>query len=158
MISSLIYIYSPPFSPQLCGVWPLDLYLSRLSWCFLIKISLQYLILFDWFLHENTPTKWKQGTFFVVFHDSVYIYRYTFSIFQYTFIGWVWGGPAAHLHQVHVRDTPPGHRNDTNRWTTGGYDIFITCPAKSMHREPEVHAFCGTGDENIMPTCREAGN
>ena len=22
----------------------------------------------------------------------------------------------------------------------------------------EVHAFCGTGDENIMPTCREAGN
>ena len=45
------------------------------------------------------------------------------------------------------------------RWTTGGYDIFITCPAKSMHREPEgleqsmhrepegleVHAFCGTG-------------
>ena len=21
-----------------------------------------------------------------------------------------------------------------------------------------VHAFCGTGDENIMPTCREAGN
>ena len=47
------------------------------------------------------------------------------------------------------------------RWTTGGYDIFITCPAKSMHREPEgleVHAFCGTGDENVMPTCREAGN
>ena len=23
------------------------------------------------------------------------------------------------------------------RWTTGGYDIFITCPAKSMHRVPE---------------------
>ena len=47
------------------------------------------------------------------------------------------------------------------RWATGGYDIFITCPAKSMHREPEgleVRAFCGTGDENIMPTCREAGN
>ena len=21
-----------------------------------------------------------------------------------------------------------------------------------------VHAFCGTGDENIIPTCREAGN
>ena len=47
------------------------------------------------------------------------------------------------------------------RWTTGGYDIFITCPAKSMHRESEgleVHAFCGTGDENTMPTCREASN
>ena len=31
---------------------------------------------------------------------------------------------------------------------------------ESMHREPEVlevHAFCGTGDENIMPTSREAG-
>ena len=29
-----------------------------------------------------------------------------------------------------------------------------------MHREPEgleMHAFCGTGDENIMPTCRVAG-
>ena len=44
------------------------------------------------------------------------------------------------------------------RFTTGGYDIFITCPAKSMHRGLEVHAFCVTGDENIMPTCREAGN
>ena len=51
------------------------------------------------------------------------------------------------------------------RWTTGGHDIFITCPAKSMHLEPdifitcpaksmhrepeglEVHAFCGTGDD-----------
>ena len=47
------------------------------------------------------------------------------------------------------------------RFTTGGHDIFITCPAKSMHREPEgleVHAFCGTGDENIIPTCRSAGN
>ena len=28
-------------------------------------------------------------------------------MFQYTFIGWVWEGPAAHLHQVYVRDTPP---------------------------------------------------
>ena len=47
------------------------------------------------------------------------------------------------------------------RFTTGGYDIFITCPAKSMHLEPfglEVHAFGGTGDENIIPTCRSAGN
>ena len=47
------------------------------------------------------------------------------------------------------------------RWATGGYDIFLTCPAKSMYREPEgleVHAFGGTGQENIMPTCREAGN
>ena len=57
------------------------------------------------------------------------------------------------------------------RFTTGGHDIFITCPAKSMHREPKglevhafcgtglsVHAFCGTGDENIIPTCRSAGN
>ena len=47
------------------------------------------------------------------------------------------------------------------RFTTGGHDIFITCPAKSMHLEPfglSVHAFCGTGDENIIPTCRSAGN
>ena len=29
------------------------------------------------------------------------------------------------------------------RFTTGGLS---------------VHAFCGTGDENIIPTCREAGN
>ena len=45
-------------------------------------------------------------------------------------------------------------------FTTGGHDIFITCPAKSMHLEPfglSVHAFCGTGDENIIPTCRSAG-
>ena len=37
------------------------------------------------------------------------------------------------------------------RFTTGGHDIFITCPAKSMHLEPfglSVHAFCGTGDES----------
>ena len=69
------------------------------------------------------------------------------------------------------------------RFTTGGHDIFITCPAKSMHLEPffsspvpqkactsspsgsrckpfglSVHAFCGTGDENVIPTCRSAGN
>ena len=49
------------------------------------------------------------------------------------------------------------------RFTTGGHDIFITYLAKSMHLEPfelSVHAFCGTGDENIIhvPTCREAGN
>ena len=47
------------------------------------------------------------------------------------------------------------------RFTTGGHDIFITCPAKSMHLEPyglSVHAFCGTGDENMIPTCRSAGN
>ena len=47
------------------------------------------------------------------------------------------------------------------RFTTGGHDIFITCPAKSMHLEPfglSVHAFCGTGDENIISTCRSAGN
>ena len=47
------------------------------------------------------------------------------------------------------------------RFTTGGHDISITCPSKSMHLEPfglSVHAFCGTGDENIIPTCRSAGN
>ena len=47
------------------------------------------------------------------------------------------------------------------RFTSGGHDIFITCPAQSMHLEPfglSVHVFCGTGDENIIPTCREAGN
>ena len=47
------------------------------------------------------------------------------------------------------------------RFTTGGHDIFITCPAKSMYLEPfglSVHAFCGTGDENIIPTRRSAGN
>ena len=47
------------------------------------------------------------------------------------------------------------------RLTTGGHDIFITCPAKSMHLEPfglSVHAFCETGVENIIPTCRSAGN
>ena len=47
------------------------------------------------------------------------------------------------------------------RFMTGGHDIFITCPAKSMHLEPfglSVHAFCETGDENIIPTCRSAGN
>ena len=61
----------------------------------------------DDFLHQTTQFKWKQGTFLVILHDGIYIYRYTFSIFQYTFIGWVWGGPAAHLYQVHAWDTPP---------------------------------------------------
>ena len=42
------------------------------------------------------------------------------------------------------------------RWTTGGYDIFRLEVLESEGLE--VHAFCGTGDENIMPTCREAGN
>ena len=51
----------------------------------------------DDFLHQTTQFKWKQGTFLVILHDGIYIYRYTFPIFQYTFIGWVWGGLAAHL-------------------------------------------------------------
>ena len=37
------------------------------------------------------------------------------------------------------------------RFTTGGHGIFITLGLS-------VHAFCGTGDENIIPTCRSAGN
>ena len=44
------------------------------------------------------------------------------------------------------------------RFTTGGHDIFITCPAKGIHRELSVHDFCGTEDENIIFTCRSAGN
>ena len=47
------------------------------------------------------------------------------------------------------------------RFATGGHDIFLTCPAKSMHLEPfglSVHAFGWTGQENIIPTCRSAGN
>ena len=49
---------------------------------------------------------------FVILCDGLYIYRYNFSIFQYTFIGWVWGGAAAHLYQVHARDTPPPPRSN----------------------------------------------
>ena len=44
--------------------------------------------------------------------SSMIVYTFIgilFSIFQYTFIGWVWGGQAAHLYQVRVRDTPPGY-------------------------------------------------
>ena len=89
----------------------------------LILISPGYLVAFwyksvynpifyctDDFLHQTTQFKWKQGTFLVILHDGIYIYRYTFSIFQYTFIGWVWGGSAAHLYQVHAWDTPRGHQ------------------------------------------------
>ena len=47
--------------------------------------------------------------------------------------------------------------------------VFLPCPAKSMHLEPalggqvrpsgfSVHAFGWTGQENIIHTCREAGN
>ena len=42
------------------------------------------------------------------------------------------------------------------RFATGGYDIFLTCPAKSMHREPEgleVHAFAGQVRYDILLTC-----
>ena len=43
----------------------------------------------------------------LILHEGLYIYRYTFFMFQYTFIGSVWGGPAAHLCQVHVQVTTP---------------------------------------------------
>ena len=49
--------------------------------------------------------KWKQGTIFIILHDGLYIYMYTFSIFQYTFIGRVWWGPVAYMYQVHAWDT-----------------------------------------------------
>ena len=70
------------------------------------QFIIQYVTILMIFLHETIPSKWKQGTLLVILHDGLYIYRYTFSIFQYTFIGWVWGGPAAHLYPVHARDTP----------------------------------------------------
>ena len=54
----------------------------------------------------NTQSKWEQGTFVVIHHDGLYIYRYTFLMVQYTFIGWVWEASAAHLYEVHVWDTP----------------------------------------------------
>ena len=71
------------------------------------------------FLHENTPSKWEQRAFIVILHDGLYIYRYTFSMVQYTFIGWVWEAPATHLYQIHGRDTPedfahPSVRNNTS--------------------------------------------
>ena len=53
-------------------------------------------------LHLNR----NKETFVDVLHDGVYIYRYTSSIFQYTFIGWIWGCPAAHLTKF-VPEIPP---------------------------------------------------
>ena len=57
--------------------------------------------------------------------------------------------PSRHDWKIVDWDVKPKHNQPT------------TCPAKSMHRETfglSVHAFCGTGDENIIPTCREASN
>ena len=71
------------------------------------QFIIQFLTVLMIFLHETIPSKWKQGTFLVILHDGLSIYRYTFLIIQYTFMGWVWGGPAAHLYQLHARDTPP---------------------------------------------------
>ena len=52
----------------------------------------------------NLQSKWKQWTPLVILYDGLYIYRYIFSIFQHTFIGWVWGDPAVHLYQNNARD------------------------------------------------------
>ena len=73
---------------------------------------IHYLIKLMIFPNETNPSKRQQGTLLVIFYNGIYIYRYTLTILQYTFIGWVCGGPAAHLYQVYVRDTPPprGHR------------------------------------------------
>ena len=62
----------------------------------------------DDFLHGTIPSKLKQGTFLAILHDGLYIYRYTFCIFQYK--GWMWRGPAAHQYQLHARDIPRGSR------------------------------------------------
>ena len=89
--------------------WPLSLQVILL----LSDRSQFYHPLFDWiddFLNEPTQSKWQKGSLFVIFYNGIYIYRYTFSILQYTFIGWDCGGPAAHLYQVYVWDTPPGSK------------------------------------------------
>ena len=67
----------------------------------------QFLTLLMIFLHGTIQSKWKQGTFLVILHDVLHIYRYICPIIHYTFIGWVWGGPAAHLYQLNARDTTP---------------------------------------------------
>ena len=47
-----------------------------------------------------------------------------------------------------------GHDVVITRFATGGYDIFLTCPAKSMHLEPfglSVHAFgCFSGSRCML--------
>ena len=50
-------------------------------------------------------------------------------------------------------------------FTTRGHDIFITCPTKKKKKlaPGAIRAlgacfFFGTGDENIIPTYRSAGN
>ena len=37
-----------------------------------------------------------------------------------------------------------------------GYVVLVA--SRQVGMMLSVHAFCGTGDENIIPTCREAGN
>ena len=48
-------------------------------------------------------------------------------MFRYTFIGWVWGGPAAPLYQVYARDTPPPRDK-----------VYFPCePLRSYFGEPQ---------------------
>ena len=74
-----------------------------------------------------------RNTRLVIFYNGIYIYRYTFTIRQYTFIGWVYGGREAHLYQVYVRDThplPPGMKHNTEK----KFCYFWTSQAPHMSR------------------------
>ena len=99
-----MYINRLLLSTQLT-TWPFSFHVI---WLFSDKnqFIMQYLATLVIFCMKKTPFKWEQGTFVVIYHDGLYIYRYTFPMVQYTFIGWVWTAPAAHMYEVHVRDTP----------------------------------------------------
>ena len=45
-----------------------------------------------------------------------------------------------------------------DRWVWYFYHLSRKKACTKQKACTEVHAFCETGDENIMPTCREVGN
>ena len=110
-----------------------------------------YLIKLMIFLTEINPSKWQQGTLLVIFYNGMYIYRYTFTILQYTFIGWVCRGPAAHLYQVYVRDNSRGllRSLETNRVRWRSLSPKRQSPRRSLLNKPTVCRAVGTSGLQI---------
>ena len=65
----------------------------------------------------------------------------TFSIFQYTFIGWVCGGPAAHLYKVYARDSPACPATPHSPPPQPGLSASVIKALQALHDSPPLCLF-----------------
>ena len=109
VVALLHELFDPPPHPD-------PTHPSNLSFCLSVCLSIYLLPFLIW--HTGVcKIKSTSGKSHNAHYETMNPSCYPLWWFiQYTFIGWVWGGPAAHVYHVHARDTP-GFKPETIKLT-----------------------------------------